>query len=49
MTCFCQKDNENANNITRQELSEKIDVTMCRQTGYHSNSVQNLKKKFFCI
>ena len=47
MTCFCQKDNENANNITRLELSEKIYVTMCRQTGYHGNSVQNLKKNFF--
>lgn len=47
MTCFCQKDNVNANNITRLELSEKIDVTMCRQTGYHGNPVQNLKKIFF--
>ena len=46
MTCFCQKDNVNANNITRLELSEKIDVTMSRQTGYHGNLVQNLKKKF---
>ena len=46
MTCFCQKDNVNANNITRPELSEKIDVTMCRQTGYHGNPVQNLKKNF---
>ena len=24
MTCFCQKDNVNANNITRLELSEKL-------------------------
>ena len=47
MTCFCQKDNVNANNITRLELSEKIDVTMYRQTGYHGNPVQNLKKNFF--
>ena len=47
MTCFCQKDNVNANNITRLELSEKIDVTMCRQTGYHCNHVQNLKTIFF--
>ena len=47
MTCFCQKDNVNAKNITRLELSEKIDVTMCRQTGYHGNLVQNLKKKIF--
>ena len=46
MTCFCQKDNVNANNITRLELSEKIDVTMCWETGYHSNPVQNLKKIF---
>ena len=46
MTCFCQKDNANANNITRLELSEKIDVTMCRETSYHGNPVQNLKKKF---
>ena len=45
MTCFCQKDNVNTNNITRLELSKKIDVTMCRKTGYHSNPVQNLKKK----
>ena len=49
MTCFCQKHNVNANNIRRLELSEKIDVTMCRQTGYHGNPVQNLKKKNFCI
>ena len=47
MTCFCQKDNANANNITRLELSEKIDVTMCGQTGYHGNPVQKLKKNFF--
>ena len=47
MTCFCQKDNVNANNITRLELPEKIDVNMCRQTGYHGNPVQNLKKNFF--
>ena len=47
MTCFCQKDNVNANNITRMESSEIIDVTMCRQTGYHGNPVQNLKKVFF--
>ena len=47
MTCFCQKDNVNANNITRLELSEKLDVIMCRQTGYHGNPVQNLKKNFF--
>ena len=47
MTCFCQKDNVNANNITRLELLEKTDVTMCRQTGYHGNLVQNLKKLFF--
>ena len=47
MTCFCQKDNVNANNITRLELSKKIDVNMCRQTGYHDNPVQNLEKKFF--
>ena len=47
MTCFCQKDNVNANNITRLKLLEKIDVTMSRQTGYHSNPVQNLKK-YFC-
>ena len=24
MTCFCQKDNVNANNITRMKLSEKM-------------------------
>ena len=47
MTCFCQKDNVNANDITSLELSEKIDVTMCRQTSYHSSPVQNLKKNFF--
>ena len=47
MTCFCQKDNVNANNIARLELLEKIDVTMCRQTGYHGNPFQNLKKFFF--
>ena len=47
MTYFCQKDNVNANNIRRLELSEKIDVTMCRQTGYHGKPVQNLKKKIF--
>ena len=46
MTCFCQKDNANANNITRPKLSEKIDVIMCRQPSYHSNPVQNLKKNF---
>ena len=46
MIYFCQKDIVNANNITRLELSEKIDVTMCRQTGYHGNSVQNLEKIF---
>ena len=49
MTCFCQKDNINANNIARLELSEKIDVNMCRQTGYHSNPVQNLKKNSFAF
>ena len=47
MTCFCQKDNVNTNNITRLELSEKIDGTMCRETGYHGNPVQNLKKNIF--
>ena len=41
MICFGQKDNVNANNITRLKLSEKIDVTMCRQTGYHGKPVQN--------
>ena len=46
MICFCQKNNVNANNITRLELSKKIDVTMCRQTGYHGNLIQNLKKNF---
>ena len=49
MTCFCQKDNINANNIARLELSEKIDVNMCRQTGYHSNPVQNFKKNSFAF
>ena len=47
MICFCQKDNVNANNIKRLELSGKTDVNMCRQTGYHGNPVQNLKKTFF--
>ena len=46
MTCFCQKDIVKANNITRLELSENIDVTMCRQTGYQGNPVQNLKNRF---
>ena len=46
MTCFCQKGIVNANNITGLEFSEKIDVTMCRQTGYQGNPVQNLKKIF---
>ena len=47
MTCFCQKDNVNANIITRLDLSEKIDITLCRQTGYHGNSVQNLIQTFY--
>ena len=37
MTCFCQKDNVNANNIKKLEISETIDVKKCRLTGYHGN------------
>ena len=49
MTCFCQKDNVNANYISRLELSEKIDITMCRQTGYHSKPCSKFEKKNVCI